>query len=122
MIDHNTHGAIQTFAHHMTRASPIIGGAVVLAVAVMESEVGPNSLWVSGIGIVVGVFITLTGMLYHNLENRLTDLEKESLPRREFDIGHKSVQDQLERIEKHLSNTDNIVDRKSTRLNSSHAN
>jgi hypothetical protein len=91
---------------HTFQFSPLVGGAVILSTVIMDATSGPNSAWISVISIVVGIFVALTGMLYHNMESRLSKMEEDNLPRREFDIAHKAVQDQLSRIEGHLVNVD----------------
>lgn|ERR1035437_198285 len=90
--------------HHLARLSPIIGGVVIL-VALFQSG-GGDSSWKFIIPIIFGVFVTLVGMLYHQHETRITDLEKDTLPRREFDIAHKAVQDEQYRMEKHIEAID----------------
>ena len=65
-----------------------------------------DSSWKFVIPIIFGVFVTLVGMLYHQHEGRIKDLEQDSLPRREFDIAHQAVKDEVGRMEKHLESID----------------
>jgi hypothetical protein len=103
MLSHLTVG----LSHYLSRISPILGLGVICFSLALDSATGATSLWISGVGIVVGVSVALGGMLYHNMESRVTKLETDSLTRREFEIAHTPVQDQLGRIEGHLINIDN---------------
>jgi hypothetical protein len=91
--------------HYLARISPILGGAIILSALLLDS--GADASWKFIVPIVFGVFVTLVGMLYHQHETRITSLEEETLPRREFDIAHQSVQAEQGRMEKHLEAIDN---------------
>ena len=102
------------FVHALSRVSPVVG-FVIIAAAIIADE--SSDTWKISLSVALGVFVTLTGMIYHNLESRLSKVEDDALPRREFEIAHKAVQeyvdtsqralkDQLGRIEGHLVNID----------------
>ena len=110
MLSHLTVG----LGHYLSRISSILGLGVICFSLALDSATGATSLWISGIGIVVGVAVALGGMLYHNMESRVTqqeqdlkELKKYFLPRSEFEASHKPMQEQLSRIEGHLVNIDN---------------
>ena len=91
---------------YLMYAYPVVGLLVIVLSLVEDSNPGNYSLWVSGVGIVVGIAMTLGGMLYHNMEVRLSKQEEDAMPRREFALAHQEIVNQLARMEKHLENSD----------------
>jgi hypothetical protein len=93
------------FIDKLAVTSPLLGGLLIL-LAVDSPNGAWNDVFRIVISIVLGVFVTLVGMLYHNLENRIKKIEDFSITRYEFKMSQDPLIAQLGRIEKHLENID----------------
>lgn len=96
----------------MVKLAPIVGAATVTAaVFQMNAESPWSTLWRLGISILLGVFVTLVGAIYQNLNRRLGSLEgaakSDFVPRVEYDRRHEDLLRQLDRIEDALRRTRN---------------
>ncbi len=96
----------------LAKATPYVG-AFVIVVSVVESSQSNSpwtDLWRVAISVSLGIFVTLVGMIYHNMETRVSNLERSDLPRLEYEMRHTEVQRQIDRIEKHLEANDRKLD------------
>lgn len=89
----------------LAKIAPVIGVFVFIsAIQATGSEVGLwTELWRIGMSIGLGIFVTLVGMIYQNLNKRLEVLEnvarEDMVPRKEYDHRHDDLIDRLKRIE-----------------------
>lgn len=89
---------------YLVRLSPLIGGPVTLIALFQAGSV--DSSWKFMIPIIIGVTITLVGMLFHGHETRIVDLEEHSLTHREFRLAYQPLKEEVDRIETHLKAID----------------
>lgn len=108
MIPHNFH-----IASGLAKAAPLVGGVVIISSIIDASQEGTpwTDVWRIAISISLGVFITLVGMIYHNMENRTANLEKNCLGRTEYDRANLELERHLDRIEKHLELNDRKIEK-----------
>jgi len=92
----------------LAKIAPLLGAFVF--VSSIEATTANSTMWSDmwriGMSVALGVFITLVGMIYQNLNRRLETLEnvarEEMVPRREYDHRHEDLINRLNRIENAL--------------------
>jgi hypothetical protein len=88
----------------VAKSAPVIA-AVTLISSVESSPADPwTAVFRIGISSAVGVFLTLIGLVYLNLDKRITDIEKEHVPRNEYS-------GQLENLKEWTKNIERKIDR-----------
>lgn len=92
---------------YLSKIAPVIGGVTIIASLIdTDSSSTWSALWRIAISVSLGVFVALVGMIYHNIESRVSKLEVSSVPEGEYEMRHIDLQKNLERIEKHLEAID----------------
>src|SRR5208337_2477436 len=92
----------------LAKISPAIGLVVIVASLELDGEAGfwPG-VWRISMSIALGVFVTLVGAIYQNLNRRLEAIElsakNDFVPRKEYDSRQQDMIRQLERIENLLT-------------------
>jgi hypothetical protein len=96
----------------LAKAAPLVGGVVIISSIIDSSQqISPwTDVWRVAISVSLGVFITLVGMIYHNMESRTANLEKNCLGRTEYDMRNLDLERHLDRIEKHLEVNDRKIE------------
>lgn len=100
-----TIGASRNGVLVLAKIAPFLGGVVF--VSSLEATAKEADIWVDlwrvGMSVGLGVFVTLVGAIYQNLNKRLERIEiatkNDFVPRQEYDSRHEDVKDQLNRIE-----------------------
>ena len=94
--------------------APVVGGAVIIASIIDSPSNADDGVWKTLISMGLGIFITLVGVIYYNmkesqsaLERRLTKIEENSISRYEIKLCIDAIDAQLSRIENHLVSIDN---------------
>jgi hypothetical protein len=100
------------FVSGLAKAAPLVGGVVIISSLIDASQQTTpwTDVWRVAISVALGVFITLVGMIYHNMENRVAGLEKNCLGRTEYDMRNIDLERHLDRIEKHLEVNDRKIE------------
>lgn len=99
------------FGGVLAKITPYIGGAVIVASIIQTQDSSPlTDLWRVAISVALGVFVTLVGMIYHNMESRVGTVESNYMPRLEYTARSAELDRHLERIEKHLESHDEKIE------------
>jgi hypothetical protein len=89
----------------LAKVAPLLG--VFVFVSSVEATTAQTSAWTDmwriGMSVALGVFVTLVGAIYQNLNRRLEAVEtvarQDLVTRREYDGRHSDLVHQLDRIE-----------------------
>lgn len=106
---------IQSVGHYLAQLSPIVALCLIVAALLADDVGAATDIWRIVISIALGVFVTLAGMIYHNLESRVSRIEEKGIVRTEWQLALNSQQSQMDRIEEHLRAIDNRDTWKGTR-------
>lgn len=96
----------------LAKVAPIVGGIVIISSIIDSGQQSTpwTDIWRVAISVALGIFITLVGMIYHNMENRVAMLEKNCLGRTEYDMRNLDLERHLDRMEKHLEVNDRKIE------------
>jgi hypothetical protein len=96
----------------LAKIAPVVGGVVIVTSFQTNASGFMGELWRISMSVALGVFITLVGAIYQNLNRRIESLEtaakSDFVSRREYDATKDLMIKQLNRIEE-------LLLRKSTR-------
>lgn len=88
----------------LARIAPVVGGAtIIIAVQAPPPNDPWGEVWRIGLSTCLGIFVTLAGLIYKNINDRVGKLESaakdEFVPRREYESRHADIMRQIDRLQ-----------------------